>query len=437
MLLPTLDTVDQKRAVMGWWEELGGTELFLFNKLVTGEMRVGVSHRLVVRATAKASGVDEAVIAHRLTGNWRPTAAWFRALIAAEGGEVSGIASPYPFFLASPLEGPVEELGERTEWLVEWKWDGIRAQLIRRSAEVSMWSRGDELVTDRFPEIRDAAARLPDGVVIDGEIMAYRDGPLHFSLLQRRIGRQTLTPRVLAQAPAAMVAYDLLEEEGRDVRALPLRERRERLKRIVARGQARIVLSEELGSTTWADVAEARLLARERHVEGVMIKRLTSTYQVGRRRGDWWKWKVEPYAVDAVLVYAQPGHGRRANLLTDYTFAVWGRPPAEGIFADVAEQADREPELVPFAKAYSGLTDDEIAALDRWIRRHTIERFGPVRAVEPTQVFELHFEGISASTRHKAGIAVRFPRIARWRTDKPPEEADSLEHLKGLLRAPR
>jgi DNA ligase 1 len=442
MRLPMLEAAAQREAVLEWWDQVSGTELFLLNKMITGEMRIGVSQGMVIKAVARFAGVEEGTIAHRLAGEWRPTPRWFAAL-TAPGGESdaqAAAARPYPFFLASPLldlapDATPEPLGPREEWLVEYKWDGIRAQLLKRNGNVWLWSRGDELITDRFPEIRDAAARLPDGTAIDGEIMAYREGPLKFSILQRRIGRQALTPAILREAPAALVAYDLIEEGGEDIRSHPLIDRRERLEKMLNRHPSpRLVLSPEVGEPTWEALAEVRRRSRERNVEGLMLKRRTSAYQVGRRRGDWWKWKIDPYSIDAVLVYAQPGHGRRANLLTDYTFAVWDRPGSDtGVFAELDRK--RESELVPIAKAYSGLSDEEIASLDRWIRQHTIERFGPVRAVEPELVFELHFEGLAESTRHRSGIAVRFPRIARQRADKPAAEADTLDRVRELLNA--
>jgi DNA ligase-1 len=326
---------------------------------------------------------------------------------------------PYPFYLASPIEMPVEELGERGEWMVEWKWDGIRAQLIKRGPDAALWSRGDELITERFPEILNAAAAVPVGTVIDGEIVVMSEGKvLPFQVLQRRIGRQKLASKVLKEAPAAFLAYDLLEHEGKDFRGVALVERRAALEGIVGTGSKRLVLSEVLGAASWDEIGAARATSRERGVEGVMIKRLTSPYGVGRVRGDWWKWKIEPYTLDAVLVYAQPGHGKRANLLTDYTFALWDNG-----------------ELVPVAKAYSGLTNEEIGVLDSWIRAHTVERFGPARSVEPVQVFELAFEGIGLSDRHKSGIALRFPRISRWRTDKKAGDADTMETAREMLRA--
>jgi DNA ligase 1 len=421
-LLPVrgLPEEEQRREVTGWWRGLPRWETFVLNKLLTGELRVGVSQTLVERALARIAGVPQPTIAHRLMGTWEPTASFYEGLFSPGVEEEDG-SRPYPFYLASPLEQPVEALGERGDWLVEWKWDGIRSQLIRRGGEVHLWSRGEELITERFPElVRAAASLLPDGTVLDGEILAWRDGrPLPFAVLQRRIGRKKLTEKVLAEAPVAFLGYDLLESAGQDLRERPLAERREALERVLERGRPLFLLSSSVDAPSWEEVAKSRAEARERGVEGLILKRLASPYRAGRKRGDWWKWKIAPFTLDAVLVYAQPGHGRRANLLTDYTFAVWS-----------------EGELVPVAKAYSGLTDEEIATLDAWIRRHTVQKFGPVRSVEPVQVFELAFEGIAASPRHKSGIAVRFPRIARWRTDKRPDQADTLEGIRRLLEVP-
>ena len=323
---------------------------------------------------------------------------------------------PYPFFLASPLEEPVETLGSRDDWIVEWKWDGIRAQLVRRGGHVHLWSRGEELITHRFPEIAAAATRLPDGTVLDGEVLAFRDNrPLPFSALQQRIGRQKQVAQMVRAVPVVFMAYDMLESATDDIRAQPLDERRRLLESHVA-AQAVLRTSEIVTAPTWTELATLRSKSRALGVEGLMLKRRTSAYGVGRRRGDWWKWKIDPYTIDAVLIYAQPGSGRRASLLTDYTFGVWDQG-----------------ELVPIAKAYSGLSNEEIAELDKWIRRHTRERFGPVRHVEPVHVFELGFEGIAASPRHRSGIAVRFPRMLRWRTDKKPADADTLDQVRRIL----
>lgn len=411
-----LDPNEQRERVTGWWRTLDRRELFLLNKLLTGELRVGVSATLVLRALAEVAGLPPALLAQRTMGDWTPSAEFLERILARE--HVTDDASrPYPFFLASPLEEGPEALGDRTGWQVEWKWDGIRGQLIRRGGHVFLWSRGEELITGRFPEVAEAGATLPDGTVLDGEVLAYgEDRPLPFALLQTRIGRQTLTPKILAQAPAAFMAYDVLEHAGQDVRERPLSERRALLEMLLEGRHRRFFLSELLADPSWEALARRRLEARERKVEGLMLKRLESPYRTGRRRGDWWKWKIDPFQVDAVLLYAHPGNGRRANLFTDYTFAVWDGGT-----------------LVPVAKAYSGLSDAEIRELDGWVRAHTLERFGPVRAVEPSQVFELHFEGIARSTRHKSGVAVRFPRIARWRTDKPASEADTLQTLKRMI----
>jgi DNA ligase-1 len=313
----------------------------------------------------------------------------------------------------------VQALGEPTHWLAEWKWDGIRSQLIRRAGRTFLWSRGDELLNGRFPEVEAPASLLPEGTVLDGELLPWRgDRPLPFAQLQRRIGRKAITRRILDEVPVALVAYDLLEQAGEDLRPLPLEERRRRLAALLAAtaSAGRLVLSPALEAADWAGLADARLRARELGAEGLMLKRRLSAYGVGRRKGDWWKWKVEPYAVDAVLMYAQAGSGRRAGLFTDYTFGVW--------------DGDR---LVAFAKAYTGLTDAEIRKVDGFIRRNTVEKHGPVRVVRPELVFELAFEGIQASPRHKSGVAVRFPRIVRWRTDKRPADADTLATVRALL----
>ncbi|HEX6115082.1 MAG TPA: ATP-dependent DNA ligase [Geminicoccaceae bacterium] len=417
-ILPLRELPDERRyaEVTAWWRQLPARELFVLHKLLTGAFRVGVSRPLVVRALAAVAGMPRATIAHRLMGRWQPTAAWYQGLLAADHVH-DDPSRPYPFFLASPLEQPPHQLGNIDSWLAEWKWDGVRAQLIRRRGEVFLWSRGEELVTGRFPELAHAAARLPAGCVLDGEILAWDErGVLPFAILQTRIGRDTVSARDLERAPVSFLAYDLLEEEGQDIRALPLAERLTRLAVVLEGRGGRLLRSHELAAADWRTLETARAGARERHVEGLMLKRRDSAYGAGRQRGAWWKWKVDPLSVDAVLVYAQAGSGRRANLFTDYTFAIW--------------QGDA---LVPIAKAYSGLSDPEMLALDRWIRRHTLERFGPVRQVAPEQVFELAFEGISRSSRHKSGIALRFPRIARWRTDKPAQEADRLADLHALL----
>ena len=391
---------------------------FAWNKLITGEFRVGVSQSLVVRAIAETSGLAAETISHRLMGEWQPTPDFWRRLTAADSSDADA-SRPYPFCLAYPLEGAVEGLGDPREWQIEWKWDGIRAQLIRRQWRTYLWSRGEELITERFPELEALGALLPDGTAIDGEVMPWRDGaPLAFAQMQRRIGRKVLGAKILAEVPVALVAYDLLELAGEDVRERPLEWRRAQLEALWERSPASpaLVLSPVVGSDDWEQLKQLRQESRTRKVEGFMLKRLSSPYRVGRRRGDWWKWKIDPYSVDAVLIYAQPGNGRRASLFTDYTFGVWD-----------------EGKLVPFAKAYSGLSDEEIREVDAFVRHNTLEKFGPVRHVKPELVFELAFEGIQRSPRHRSGIAVRFPRMARWRKDKSAEQADSIETIRALL----
>ncbi|MFP1630116.1 ATP-dependent DNA ligase [Zhengella sp. ZM62] len=413
------DDETRKAAILSAWDRLDRTGRFLFNKLITGGFRMGVSQKLMTRALAAATGIEETALAHRIMGDWSPDTTTFERLILS-GDNEAATSRPYPFCLAHPLEAEPDSLGDVSDWLAEWKWDGIRGQLVRRDGEVFVWSRGEELVTDRFPEFAATLDFVPDGTVIDGEIMAWRDrAALPFQALQTRIGRKTVSKRLLAETPVVMTAYDMLEQDGQDLRQMPFAERRARLEGLVASlpGDAPLRLSPTVPATAWADLAAARDTARERGAEGLMLKKLDSPYHVGRKRGDWWKWKVDPLTVDAVMIYAQAGHGRRANLFTDFTFAV----------------PDEHGNLVPFTKAYSGLTDAEFREITRWVRANTLERFGPVRSVPPVQVFEIAFEGIQASSRHKSGIALRFPRMARWRTDKPVSEINTLADLKGLL----
>jgi DNA ligase-1 len=417
--LREMDPPTQQATVTSWWRSLDRLERFILLKLLTGEFRVGVSQTLVVRALAQTSGLEVPIVAARLMGDWSPHAEWFARVLSPEHTD-DDRSRPYPFCLAAPLDGDVSALGDPSTWQIEWKWDGIRAQLIRRGDAVHLWSRGEELITHRFPEITAAATRLPDGTVLDGEVLAFKDErPMPFSALQQRIGRRKHVAQMSRAVPVVFMTYDILEADGMDIRARPLRERRALLDALLgAHGGGVLRPSPTLHEAGWDVLAQMRMQSRARGVEGLMLKRLTSSYGVGRKRGEWWKWKIDPYSVDAVLIYAQPGSGKRASLLTDYTFGVW-----------------HEGALIPFAKAYSGLSNEEIADLDKWIRRHTTERFGPVRHVEPVQVFELGFEGIAESSRHKSGIAVRFPRMLRWRKDKRPDEADTLETVRALLRS--
>ncbi len=409
----------QREAILSAWRDLDRPQRFIWNKLITGGFRVGVSGQLVIRALAKASGIEKAVIAHRLMGDWKPTGDFYRALLSPDS-EDADHSRPYPFCLAYPVDDNFQEtLGDVNDWQVEWKWDGIRAQLIRRDGDVFLWSRGEELVTDRYPEIADAGAGLLDGTVLDGELLVWKDDRVQpFALLQRRIGRKTVSKKETSSFPVVFLTYDILEYRGEDCREQPLTWRRERVEEVVSlAAHPRLLLSPIVAAESWRALASIREESRNRGVEGFMLKRNTSTYKLGRQRGDWWKWKIDPYTVDAVLIYAQRGSGKRASLYTDYTFGVW----------------DDEGTLVPFTKAYSGLTDEEIRHVDHFIRQNTREKFGPVRTVTPQLVFELAFEGIQRSSRHKSGIAVRFPRILRWRQDKKIEDADTLETVRALL----
>lgn len=418
------DPRQQQSLIIQTWNELDSSQRLVFNKLITGNFRVGVTQTLVIRALAAVAGVSPAVMAHRFAGAWEPTSESFVRLLTGEGalGDSAGESpQPYPFYLAYPLEQPPQELGLIEDWQIEWKYDGLRAQIIRRVKSTLIWSRGDELIGPAFPEIAQSAADLPLNTVLDGEIVAWEnEHPLPFTLLQRRINRKQVKAALWTDVPVTFIAFDALEVNGEDLRELPLGDRRRKLQDLLSRlpAQSAIRPAPVLNVQDWNALAKLRLSSRDQAVEGVMLKRLSSSYGVGRRRGGWWKWKIDPYTIDAVLIYAQGGSGRRSGLFTDYTFGVW----------------DSSGELVPIAKAYSGLTDDEIRQVDRFIRQNTIERRGPVRIVNPQLVFELAFEAIQESGRHKAGIAIRFPRMNRWRTDKKPEEADTLETLRALLR---
>ena len=419
--LASLEGTAQAEAVGELWNGLEPLELLVGNKLLTGGFRVGVAQGLVLRALARVSGLEESLLAHRLMGGFAPSAAAFQSLVAHSDEEEPALSRPYPFFLASPLDSAVLAESAPGDWLLEWKWDGIRGQLIRRGGESFLWSRGEELLNPVFPDLVALADGLPDGTVLDGEVVVWPQEdprPAPFAALQRRLGRKAPGAAILRECPAAFVAYDLLEGDGEDQRPSPLAQRRRRLEGLSCRGSLpRLRLSPRLALADWQQLDALREQAREAGAEGLMLKRLSSPYLAGRRRGHWWKHKLAPMELDAVLLYAQAGSGRRANLFTDYTFALW----------------DEEGRLVTFAKAYSGLDDAEIGELDRWIRRHTTDRFGPVRAVEPLLVFSLAFEGLQRSGRHRSGLAVRFPRILRWRRDRTPESADTLASALALL----
>lgn len=461
-----LDEADQRARVTQWWREHDQATVYILCKLLTGGLRVGASKTLAIRGLSAAIGRDIAEVSHRVMGDWRPTAGFIRSLAedastvdATEREAVERASRPYPFFLASPIEsapGAAEAiaaavgaqadatpeavarsladaigrvLGPIAGYQLEWKWDGIRAQLIRRGGRTFLWSRGEELITERFPEIVEAARRLPDGCVLDGEVLAWKDGrAMGFQSLQRRIAREDVSRQIRVSVPCVFMAYDVLEFDGVDIREQSTGQRREIVERVVASANAgtrvagadvaRLLLSPGVEVASWEEAAMLRARSRERGVEGLMVKSLDAPYRVGRVKGDWWKWKIEPYSADLVLIYAQPGHGRRAGLLTDYGFAAW-----------------ENGSLVAVTKAYSGLNQREIEELDGWIRGHTRERFGPVRSVEATHVFEIAFEGAALSGRNRSGIALRFPRVSRWRRDKTPADADSLESIRTLLSA--
>jgi len=459
------DDADKESWVKRHWLSRNKSECFVLNKLLTGALRVGVSQTLVAKSLSEEFALETGLIQRRLMGNWTPSACHFCQLIAPDDGGFQ-LSQPYPFYLASPLDASSQgacsqnpgyqksgslstgshttdsdkttspdpssacalagQLGDHEDWLVEWKWDGIRAQLIKREGQVFLWSRGEDLIMDAFPEIVSAAHRLADGLVLDGEILAWgqagsenldeQDGPLNFNALQRRLGRKKAGKKLLSEVPVKLLAFDLLEYDGKDIRTESTLMRRELLQQVVETVNADCIGISTTLQGSWQQLSNLRATSRQRSVEGLMLKKKTAAYQVGRVKGDWWKWKVDPYTIDAVLLYAQAGHGRRSNLYTDYTFAVWDGSA-----------------LVTIAKAYSGLTDKEIKVLDQWIRKHTLERFGPVRSVQPHHVFELAFEGIARSGRHKSGIAVRFPRIVRWRQDKTIKDADTLQQVQQLL----
>lgn len=406
------------------WLMMDFYQRLVFTKLITGSFRIGLSQKLMTRALSKATKVEESLIAHKLMGNWNPAEISFSELILEENRS-DRLSAPYPFFLAYALEGEVSALGDPADWQIEHKWDGIRSQTIIREGQLFVWSRGEELVTDKYPEFAVLPQYIPDGTVIDGEILPFKDGKTgSFHQLQTRIGRKTVSASVLKNTPVIIKAYDLLEWNGSDIRQKPLSERRKLLENLIhsiPRNGVPLHLSESVPLNSWREVADERERSRELNSEGLMIKRRDSAYQIGRKKGDWWKWKVDPLSIDAVLTYAMRGHGRRSNLFTDYTFALW------------SESESGKPELVTFAKAYSGLTNEEFAQVDHWIQRNTMERYGPVRSVVPELVFEIGFEGIALSKRHKSGVATRFPRIIRWRKDKKIEDANTLDDLKAMI----
>lgn len=411
LTLKNLPVEEIKEKFFGWWMNYDEQVLFLIHKCFSGNLRMGVSKNLLIQALSQVAGVDKESMSFRLMGDYEPTPECYLQLLNHEVS-IENKSKPYPYFLASPVEDPEAMFKDWHHWCVEWKWDGIRCQVIKRDGEVFLWSRGEELINESFPDVLNQAMNLPDGTVLDGELLPFKEGNvLSFANLQTRLNRKKVSKKDLETTPISIMTYDILEWRGQDIRDWTLRERRELLETINV-----FPVSELVNVESIQEAKELRLESRDRGVEGFMLKRWDSHYQSGRRRGDWWKWKIDPLTIDCVLLYAQPGTGRRSSLFTDYTLAVW-----------------KDKELVPVTKAYSGLTDEELSRMDNWIKRNTVEKFGPVRSVKPEHVFEIAFEGIQESSRHKAGVALRFPRILRWRHDKKPEEADSLEDVKKLL----
>lgn len=421
MDLENKDEQQRKEYITGMWRQFNKAELFVFNKLITGGFRVGVSEKIIIKSLAKHFGIDENVVAHRLAGKWSATEQTLKGLLS-DDDNMADVSRPYPFYLAYPLEVAVEELGPLEEWQIERKYDGIRGQIIVRDNTLFVWSRGEDLLTEKFKEFHSLAQVLPGGTVIDGEILPMKDGQyLPFHVMQTRIGRKNVTAKALKDAPLVMVCYDILEYNAADIRHMSMQERRNILEQLLdmvngSYPEIPLIISPILNCSNWQEVALVRETSRDNFCEGLMLKRKNSEYKTGRRKGDWWKWKVDPLTIDGVLLYAQRGHGRRADLYTDFTFAVW----------------DGE-ELVPFCKAYSGLTDKEMNEVDNWVKRNTIEKFGPVRSVAPGLVFEIGFEGINPSPRHKSGVALRFPRMLRWRKDKGIKDANTKGDLLELL----
>ncbi|HUZ59099.1 MAG TPA: ATP-dependent DNA ligase [Hanamia sp.] len=408
----------KKKFIVESWQQMNSKEKFVFNKLITGSFRIGVSQKTIVNALAKVLDISPSAIAHKISGNWDPVTTSFNELLG-ESASITDFSKPYPFYLAYAIDDSVETLGETNLWQAEWKWDGIRGQMIKRNNELFVWSRGEELMTEKFPEYFILKDLLPDGIVLDGEIIPAVDGkPLPFAVLQTRIGRKNISKKQLLEAPISFFVYDLLEYNYEDWREKPLSERRKKLEEIILPIHNKAIqLSPIIDFNSWDDLAALRKKSREKNSEGIMLKRKDSVYKVGRKRGDWWKWKIDPLTIDCVMVYAQKGSGRRSNLYTDYTFAV--------------KDGD---DLITFTKAYSGLTDKEFAQIDYFVKRNSLEKFGPVRTVKPELVFEIAFEGIAASKRHKSGVALRFPRMSRWRKDKTVGDINTLDDLKEMLK---
>lgn len=412
-------TEEEKKAyVLESWNGLNHLERFIFNKLIGGSFRIGVSKKLLINALSKYSGIDANILMHSIMGKWKIEEEDFDNLL--QGTNINPDDSkPYPFCLAFPLEKDLEDLGERQNWQAEYKWDGIRGQFIKRNEEIFIWSRGEELVSEQFPEVVSALKQMNGNFVIDGEVLVVKDNKvLNFNELQKRLNRKNIPKKMLDELPVKIFVYDILELEKEDLRNKPLVDRRILLEGLLLNSpHENVRISEILETETWTELSELREKSRENNSEGLMLKEKNSIYHAGRKKGDWWKWKVSPLTIDAVLIYAQKGSGRRSSYYTDYTFGV-----------------KNGENIVTIAKAYSGLTDKEIMEVSRFVNKNAIEKFGPVRTVKPELVFEIAFEGIGFSSRHKSGVALRFPRIVRWRRDKTVDEIDDVEEIKKLIK---
>lgn len=414
-------TDDEKREFLkSSWSGLTIQERFIFNKLIGGSFRIGVSKKTLVNALSQLTTIDANQLMHSIIGNWTVDSMSFDSLIKGEHINYDN-SKPYPFCLAYPLEGSPESLGDSSSWIVEQKWDGIRGQIIKRNNEIYIWSRGEELVTNQFPELVERASELTPDFVIDGEILALKDSSvLLFNDLQKRLNRKSVSKKLLEEIPVGFYAYDLLEFNSEDYRMLPFEDRRNQLENLFEALDANPMfqLSAKVSFQNWQELFTIRENSRKQNSEGLMLKKKQAPYHTGRKKGDWWKWKVDPLTIDVVMIYAQKGSGRRSSKYTDYTFAV-----------------KNDDQLVTVAKAYSGLTDKEITEISRWVNKNAIEKFGPVRTVKPELVFEIAFEGIALSNRHKSGVALRFPRISRWRKDKTVADIDTIESVKQLIYA--
>lgn len=415
------DETKRKEFVLSYWQKLDKNSCFVFNKLLTGGFRIGISKSILIKSISKAENIPSEEVAYRLTGDINPLTDQYQTLLYND--TALNNSKPYPFYLSHPIDFNITELNNPEDWIAEWKWDGIRGQCIKRNGQHFIWSRGENLITDMIPEYQSFMSHLPDGTVIDGEIICAAPDfdqitPLPFSLLQTRINRKKITKKILTESPVIFIAYDLLEVNGHDIRNQPLNERKKILSSIVnSIKDIHLQYSPLISFQNWDELIQIREKSRANASEGLMLKEKNSKYLSGRKKGEWWKWKIDPMTIDCVLIYAQKGHGRRSNLYTDYTFAV----------------KDGE-KLITFTKAYSGLTDDEFKEIDQFIKKYAVEKFGPVRTVKPELVFEIAFEGISESKRHKSGISLRFPRMKRLRKDKSPEDINTLDDLKKMLR---